>query len=99
MRIYIDIDDTICEASGLGYDKATPIPDAIAKVNQYYADGHEITMWTARGTETGKNWRWVTEDQLKSWGVKYHKLEFGKPVWDLYICDKSMNAVDWRLVP
>lgn len=99
MTIFIDIDGTICRETGMGYNLAEPLPDAIAKVNRYYADGHTVILWTARGTETGKNWRFMTQDQLKAWGVKYHELRFGKPVWDIYICDKSVNAEDWRRLP
>ena len=99
MTIYIDIDGTICTWMENGdYALAEPFPDAIAKINQYYADGHEIVIWTARGSKTG-GWRSGTEDQLARWGVKYHELKFGKPVWDVYICDRSVNAMDWRKLP
>ena len=27
----------------------------------------------------------LTKKQLKKWGVKYHSLMFGKPVFDVYI--------------
>ena len=32
-----------------------------------------------------------TKNQLKKWGVKYHKLIFGKPSYDLFIDDKNLN--------
>ena len=32
----------------------------------------------------------LTLKQLKKWGVKYHKLYFGKPSFDLFIDDKSL---------
>ena len=31
----------------------------------------------------------MTMEQLKKWDVKYHKLIFGKPSFDLYIDDKT----------
>ena len=32
--------------------------------------------------------------QLKKWDVKYHKLIFGKPSFDLYIDDKALFFID-----
>jgi len=38
----------------------------------------------------------LTEKQLKEWGCKYHELQVAtKPVWDLYICDKSIHSDDY----
>lgn len=33
----------------------------------------------------------LTVSQLKKWGVRYHKLIFGKPTYDLFIDDKNMS--------
>lgn len=96
MTYYIDIDDTICTlAESLKYETAAPIPQAIAKVNRLYEEGHRIVFWTARGTKSGIDWRQLTEQQLDSWGVLYHELKFGKPVYDVFIDDKNMNSRDW----
>ena len=32
----------------------------------------------------------ITLKQLKKWDVKYHKLIFGKPSFDLFIDDKTL---------
>jgi hypothetical protein len=69
-----------------------PIKDRIEKINNLYENGNTIVYWTARGTETGINWREITEKQFKKWGVKYHKLQFGKPSYDLFIDDKNVNS-------
>ena len=53
-----------------------------------------IVYFTARGYETGIDWRDVTEQQFKKWGVKYHNLIFGKPSADIYIGDKMYNVTD-----
>jgi hypothetical protein len=96
MIYFIDIDDTICTLQGsMQYDSAEPITKAIAKVNKLYEDGHHIVFWTARGTGSGLDWRELTEGQLQSWGVKYHELRFGKPVYDVFIDDKNLNSLDW----
>lgn len=96
MIIYIDIDDTICTLQEpMNYESAQPIPLAIQKVNKLYEKGHVIIFWTARGTLSGIDWRSVTENQLKNWGVMYHELKFGKPAYDLFIDDKNINSEDW----
>ena len=96
MIYYIDIDDTICRTPNtLDYNKARPIKKAIDKVNKLYEDGHTVIFWTARGTGSGIDWREITESQLVVWGVKYHALKFGKPIYDVFIDDKNMNSIDW----
>jgi len=98
MKIYVDIDDTICfYDDGLdkfsrkrNYKKAVPNLDFIKKINILYTEGNEITYWTARGTVTGINWYDITKSQLDEWGCKYHQLSVGqKPAYDLLICDKT----------
>lgn len=88
MKFVIDIDNTICSQEE-DYSKAKPYLNRIEKVNEMYDMGNEIIFFTARGSETGIDWRDVTEKQFEKWGVKYHKLFFGKPAADIYIDDKS----------
>jgi hypothetical protein len=91
--IYIDIDETICNTpENRNYSDATPIKDNIEKINELYYNGDTIVYWTARGTGSGIDWRLVTEKQFSNWGVKYHELKFGKPIYDLFICDKAKNS-------
>jgi len=93
MIIYIDIDKTICTSPNtLEYDKARPIKRAIDKANSYYDRGDTIIYWTARGTGSGIDWREITLSQFKRWGVKFHELKFGKPIFDLFIDDLAQNA-------
>ena len=88
MKIVIDIDGTICSQEK-NYADAEPFLSRIYKVNQMYDMDNEIVFFTARGSETGVDWRDVTEKQLKTWGVKYHKLIFGKPAGDIFIDDRA----------
>ena len=75
MKIYVDIDDTICyydeivitREKGKDYSSAKPYKERIEKINKLYDEGHEITYWTARGTMTGIKWFNVTLKQLKEW--------------------------------
>ena len=92
MKIFVDIDETICFYDGeRNYPDAKPIIERIEQINNLYDEGHEITYWTARGTVTKIDWHPITEKQLKKWGVKYHNLLFGKPVFDVYIDDKNFE--------
>ena len=93
MKIYVDIDETICEyPNERKYELAEPIPERISLINQLYDVGHEIYYWTARGTTTGIDWEEVTKAQFKKWGVKYHDVFFKKPQYDLFIDDKSIHS-------
>lgn len=93
MIFYVDIDDTICSHSeDLDYSKVTPRPERIMKINRLYDQGNTIVYWTARGTVSGIDWREITEKQFAVWGVKYHELKFGKPIYDLFIDDKNINS-------
>jgi hypothetical protein len=93
MVIYVDIDETICETpDDRNYSLAAPIIENIRKVNALYDAGHTIVYWTARGTGSGIDWREITEDQFRLWGVKHHELNFGKPIYDVFVDDKNFNT-------
>ena len=101
MRIFVDIDDTIChysenEPSGIDrdYRNAIPNPDKIKVINQLYNKGHEIHYWTARGTMSGKDWLQITRDQLQEWGCQYTSANVGKPAYDILIDDKAWTSVE-----
>ena len=96
MKIFVDIDDTICTTNeDLDYSKAKPIKRNIKHINKLFDMGHEVTFWSARGSETGIDWEAITKNQFKVWGVKYHKLILGeKPVFDLLIDDRAVNVRD-----
>jgi ribonucleotide monophosphatase NagD (HAD superfamily) len=91
-----DIDGTICTNTEGAYERAEPFPAAIAGLNRLHDAGHTIILFTARGSTTGRDWRARTEEQLAAWGVKYHRLLFGKPSADVYIDDKAVSFETWR---
>jgi len=96
MKIYVDIDETICDTPGdRDYTKSIPIEKRIEKINKLYDSGHTIIYWTARGTKSGINWREITEKQLNDWGARHHKLKMWKPDYDVFICDKAINSNDF----
>ena len=93
MILYVDIDETICiSPENRDYNNAKPIVANINKINRLYDEGNTVVYWTARGTGSGIDWREVTEQQFIRWGVKYHDLKFGKPIYDLFIDDKNINS-------
>ena len=91
MRTYcFDIDGVLCATLAMDYGGALPKRSVIDSVNRLHEVGNTIKIFTARGSESGIDWRKVTEKQLGEWGVKYHELHFGKPAADVYVDDKAV---------
>jgi len=87
----VDIDGVLSSLTpGNEYGLATPLADNIRRVNKLYDSGDRIVLFTARGSMTGRDWRAVTEEQMRAWGVRYHELHFGKPAGDFYIDDRML---------
>jgi hypothetical protein len=95
MKIYVDIDGTICFTNGSDYPNSSPFHTRIDKINSLYEQGHHIVYWTARGGNSGIDWTELTTKQLNEWGCKYHELLMNKPSYDLYIDDKSINSEEY----
>lgn len=93
LRLCVDIDGVLATlVSDRDYSTCRPNPEAIDAINTLAAAGHHIILHTARGSQTGRDWRQNTEAQMQQWGVRYHELVFGKPAADLYIDDKLVSA-------
>jgi len=90
-----DIDGTICTQTNGDYASAKPFVTRIAHVNALHDAGNTISLFTARGSTTGIDWRVLTEEQLAEWGVRYHTLIMGKPYADLFVDDKAIRADDY----
>lgn len=94
-----DIDGVICITKKSNYKKARPNKKAILFINHLYEIGHEIKIFTARymGRNSENNKKAYkqgynfTKKQLKNWGLKYHKLIFGKPTYDIFVDDKNLE--------
>ena len=96
MIIYVDIDETICVTpADRDYTQSTPIKKNIEKINDLYDAGHTIVYWTARGSGSGKDHTELTKHQMEKWKAKFHELKLGKPVYDLFICDKAVDSRDY----
>lgn len=100
MKYVFDIDGTICyKNDDQDYEQSMPYEHRIEFINRLYDDGNEIVFFTARGMGRHNNnaalaiqeFYSLTENQLNSWGVKYHQLILGKPSGDLYVDDKGIS--------
>lgn len=92
MKYIVDIDGTICTNTNGDYPNAEPYLTRIAYFNDLYDAGNEIHYWTARGSNTGKDWLELTLKQLDDWSVKYTSAKTGKPAYDIWIDDKAFNV-------
>jgi hypothetical protein len=92
-KIYcFDLDGTLCTNTEGDYENALPYSERISIVNDLYDKGNTIIIETARGSKTGIDWYLITENQLKNWGLSYHKLRAGVKIpADIYIDDKGIN--------
>jgi len=95
MRIFVDIDGTICKTlkddGAWDYRNSKPIHTNIEKINKLKADGNEIVYWTARGSTSGIDWHDFTHNQLMLWGCLFDDLICGKKkgAFDMIIDDKA----------
>lgn len=97
--ICFDIDNVICRTNNKNnYLKSKPIKKNIKIINKAFDKGFVIILYTARYmgrcreniNSVIKLIKPLTRRQLKKWGVKYHRIYFGKPSFDLFIDDKSI---------
>lgn len=95
MKYMVDIDNTICYNENSNYKDSKPDHVRIAKLNALYDEGHEIHYWTARGGNSGIDWTELTHQQLKDWNVKHSSITMKKPVYDVWIDDRAINADDF----
>jgi len=97
--ICFDLDNVLCVTPKSLYKKSKPIKKAIELVNSLYAKGFYIKIFTSRFMgrnnenvfKAKKQGYIFTKKQLLDWGLKYDKLIFGKPSYDLFIDDKNLS--------
>lgn len=86
-RIAVDYDGTLTRGSVAWWDDEVPEPDndVILWVNEQYAQGNTIVIWTARPwSEAGK-----IAGRLTGWDVRFHGVRCEKGSADLYLDDKA----------
>ena len=97
--ICLDLDNVLCKTKSNNYKSSKPIKKNIDIVNQLYNKGFNIKIFTARYmgrnndniVKAKQKAKKITKSQLKKWCVKYNKLIFGKPSFDIYIDDKNLS--------
>jgi capsule biosynthesis phosphatase len=97
-RIICDYDDTISLTTNRDWKNALPNIPVINKINKLYDQGWEIHIYTARGNLSCSN-RDEAEEKygsgIKEWlakhEVKYHLLNFNKPIGAYYVDDKALR--------
>lgn len=98
-RYCFDLDGVICHTKKNLYKKSKPNGPAIKLINKLYERQNYILIFTSRymgrsnenvikAKKLGYNF---TKKQIIKWGLKFHKLQFGKPSYDIIIDDKSIN--------
>lgn len=113
MIIAFDLDDVLCTRDlmyeSLGackYNYCVPVDEMISIVNNLYAEGHYIKIYTARGMgqfngdviKVYNHLFELTKKSLEDWDVHYHELIMGKPHYDIFIDDKAINSVEIKNV-
>ena len=97
--ICFDIDNVICTTKKNFYKKSKPNKSVISKINHLYESGFYIKLFTSRYMGRSKENKAkakiksekITTKQLNFWGVKFHKLIFGKPSYDVFVDDKAIT--------
>ena len=89
-----DIDGTIC-STNCEYEDAKPYKEVIKKINSLYNSGNSVILYTSRGSGSGIDWEEFTKKQVDGWGVKYHQLLLGKPMYDIFVDDRAINNEEW----
>jgi len=92
-----DIDNVICHTKKSDYKNSKPIKKNIKFINNLFSRGFYIKIFTARFMgrnnqniiKAKKQGYKFTQNQLKKWGVKYNKIIFGKPSYDIFVDDKA----------
>jgi hypothetical protein len=103
MKIVCDIDGVICDEVNDDVTLRQPYPNRIAYLNSLFEQGHDIIIYTSRGMkscndnpiEADKKYRELTTKQLRSWGLHFDRLFFGKPNADIYLDNHNMSMDDF----
>jgi hypothetical protein len=87
------------------YKSSIPNNKVIKLINNLYEQGHYVIIFTSRymgrnkenvklAKKQGYNF---TFKQLKRWGLKFDKLVFGKPTYDIIIDEPKLTYLGIKL--
>lgn len=95
MQIIIDLDGTICtEEKTYSRCLAKPLEKAVESINKLYEEGHTIIIYSSRSWQEYE----MTDNWLKTHGIKNHQLVMGKPIGDVWIDDRAIRLDNWENV-
>ena len=99
MKYCFDIDGTLC-TTNCHYKDAKPFTNVIDKVNKLYEDGHEITLFTSRGSGSGTDWFEFTKKQVDNL-TKINSLSLFHPFPKLNqkLIDRNDGLIERKLDP
>ena len=94
-----DIDGVICNTKNSNYLSSKPIIKNINFINYLHSQKYYIKIFTARymgrnnenSRKAIKQGYSFTKKKLKSWGLKFDELIFGKPSFHVIIDDRALN--------
>ena len=98
MRISFDLDSALCDgqrksAEGTDYSKCQPKAGAATLLRGYKKYGHTVIVVSARSIDSeSDSLSEITLGQLNKWGFVYDEVCFRKPIADLHVSDKAMDA-------
>mgnify|MGYP001405143226 FL=1 len=94
-KLCFDLDGVICTTKKNFYKKSRPKKKIIENINQLYKKNYIIIFTSRFMGRTNENVNLAkkkgykfTLNQLNKWGLKFHKLVFGKPSYDVIVDDK-----------
>ena len=99
MILCIDLDNVICKTKNVKYKNAKLIARTVKIINKAYNYTFKVLIFTGRfyGKCNGnlnkilKMDNGLTKRQLKKWKIKYHRLIFGKPMFNVNVDDKNFQ--------
>ena len=87
------MDGTLCEeVPTFEKSMAQPKHEVIEFINKLYAFGTHIIIYTSRGWAEYR----MTKKWLNNFNVKYHQLICGKPIYDVWLDDKSIKPEEQK---
>jgi hypothetical protein len=95
ITVAFDLDGTLCSKTDGDYESAQPFQDRIAHVNYLHSIGVRVLIFTARGATSRRDYRELTINQLKLWGLCFDELIMSKPHFDLLVDDKAVSDLDY----
>ena len=105
LTLCFDLDGTICKTVNKNYNKAKPIKHVISLINDLYKNNNIIIFTERYMGRTNDNILMTkkkgydqTYKQLKKWKIKFNRLVFGKPSYDVFVDDKNFSfKKNWHI--